>query len=130
MFDIGFPEMLLVALVVLLVFGPERLPEVLRSLGRWMSGARRSFNNLKAELEREVGADELRRDLHNSRVLEEAREMRDQVRAELRRTGGDLHASEQEIDDLVRQRMMEQPDSARAAGTRESTPEKPPEERS
>ena len=59
MFDIGFPELLLVSVVMLLVFGPERLPEVLRNIGRFVGGARRSFDALRTELEREVGADEL-----------------------------------------------------------------------
>ena len=102
MLDIGFPEMLLVALVMLLVFGPERLPEVLRTLGRWIGGARRSFTNLKTELEREIGADEIRRDLHNSKILEEARK----VREELNRAGSDLRVSEQEMDRMVRERMQ------------------------
>ena len=41
MFDIGFPELLIVALVLLLVVGPERLPEVLRTVGRVAGSARR-----------------------------------------------------------------------------------------
>lgn len=80
MFDIGFPELLLVSIVVLLVFGPERLPEVLRTLGGWIGSAKRSFGNLKAEIEREVGADDIRRDLHNNRVMEEVRELEQQMR--------------------------------------------------
>jgi sec-independent protein translocase protein TatB len=80
MFDIGFPEILLVSIVALLVFGPERLPEVLRTLGGWIGSAKRSFGNLKAEIEREVGADDIRRDLHNNRVMEEVRELEQQMR--------------------------------------------------
>lgn len=80
MFDIGFPELLLVSIVALLVFGPERLPEVLRTLGGWIGSAKRSFGNLKAEIEREVGADDIRRDLHNNRVMEEVRQMEQQMR--------------------------------------------------
>ena len=80
MFDIGFPELLIVALVLLLVVGPERLPEVLRTVGRVVGSARRSFDTLKAELEREVGADELRRELHNARILEEAKRLEEDLR--------------------------------------------------
>jgi len=80
MFDIGFPELLLVSIVALLVFGPERLPEVLRTLGGWIGSAKRSFGNLKAEIEREVGADDIRRDLHNNRVMEEVRQLEQQMR--------------------------------------------------
>lgn len=82
MFDIGFPELLLVSVVMLLVFGPERLPEVLRNVGRFVGGARRSFESLRSELEREVGADEIRRELHNARIMEQARELDSMVRAE------------------------------------------------
>ncbi|MCY3639500.1 MAG: Sec-independent protein translocase protein TatB, partial [Gammaproteobacteria bacterium] len=44
MFDIGFPELMLVAIVGLLVIGPNRLPEALRTLGLWLGRMRRSFN--------------------------------------------------------------------------------------
>lgn len=101
MLDIGFPELLLVTLVILLVFGPERLPEVLRTLGGWIGQARRSFSSLKNEIEREIGADEIRRDLHNARILEEA----EKVRKDIERAGADLRASEAEIDALTRRRM-------------------------
>jgi len=101
MLDIGFPELLLVTLVILLVFGPERLPEVLRTLGGWIGQARRSFTSLKAEIEREIGADEIRRDLHNARILEEAAKVRD----EIKHAGADMRASQEEIDTLMRSRM-------------------------
>lgn len=80
MFDIGFPELLIVALVLLLVVGPERLPEVLRTVGRAVGSARRSFDTLKAELEREVGADELRRELHNARIMEDAKRLEEDLK--------------------------------------------------
>lgn len=101
MLDIGFPELLLVTLVILLVFGPERLPEVLRTLGGWIGSARRSFTSLKTEIEREIGADEIRRELHNSRILEEAKKVRDEIEG----AGAELRASQKEVDDLMRRRM-------------------------
>ncbi|MBL6717945.1 MAG: twin-arginine translocase subunit TatB [Pseudomonadales bacterium] len=80
MFDIGFPELLIVALVLLLLVGPERLPEVLRTVGRVVGSARRSFDTLKAELEREVGADDLRRELHNARIMEDAKGLQEELK--------------------------------------------------
>ena len=71
MFDIGFPELMLVALVGLLVIGPERLPEALRTLGLWLGRMRRSFLSVKAEIEKEIGMDEVRKQLHNEAVMEE-----------------------------------------------------------
>ncbi|TVS17007.1 MAG: twin-arginine translocase subunit TatB [Gammaproteobacteria bacterium] len=101
MLDIGFPELLLVTLVILLVFGPERLPEVLRTLGGWIGQARRSFTSLKTEIEREIGADEIRRELHNSRILEEAKKVREEIEG----AGAELRASQKDVDDLMRRRM-------------------------
>jgi len=76
MFDIGFSELLLVGLVALLVLGPERLPVAARMAGLWIGRLKRSFNTLKTEVEREIGADEIRRQLHNERILELEREMK------------------------------------------------------
>ena len=76
MFDIGFTELLLVGLVALVVLGPERLPGAVRTAGLWIGRIKRSFNSIKAEVEREIGADEIRRQLHNERILELEREMK------------------------------------------------------
>ena len=71
MFDIGFTELLLVGLVALFVLGPERLPGAVRTAGLWVGRLKRSFNNIKAEVEREIGADELRQTLHNEKIMAE-----------------------------------------------------------
>ncbi len=76
MFDIGFTELLLVALVALLVLGPQRLPEAVRTASLWIGRLKRSFSAIKAEVEREIGADEIRRQLHNEQILELEREMK------------------------------------------------------
>ena len=75
MFDIGFPELALVSVVALLVLGPERLPEMLRSLGLWMGRLRRNFIRVKTEIEREIGMDEVRRQLHNEAVMEQMKQI-------------------------------------------------------
>ena len=62
MFDIGFSELAVVAIVALLVIGPERLPGVARTVGKWVGAARRFVNNVQAEINAEVNkADELKR---------------------------------------------------------------------
>ena len=71
MFEIGFPELVLIAIVGLLVIGPERLPEALRTAGLWLGRLRRSFVSVKTEIEKEIGMDDIRRQLHNEAVLEE-----------------------------------------------------------
>lgn len=79
MFDIGFSELLLVGLVALIVFGPERLPDAARTAGLWIGRLKRSFSAIKAEVEREMGADEIRRQLHNEQILQMERELQQSI---------------------------------------------------
>jgi sec-independent protein translocase protein TatB len=80
MFDVSFAELILIAIVGLLVIGPERLPEALRTLGLWLGRMRRSFTNVKAEIEKEIGMDDIRRQLHNEAVMEEMKRIERDVR--------------------------------------------------
>ena len=87
MFGISFSELLLVGLVALLVLGPERLPGAARTAGLWVGRLKRSFNAIKQEVEREIGADEIRRQLHNEHILsmeEEAKKIMAPVQDALR----------------------------------------------
>ncbi len=68
MFGISFSELLLVALVALLVLGPERLPGAARTAGLWVGRLKRSFNIIKQDVEREIGADEIRRQLRHEHI--------------------------------------------------------------
>jgi len=60
MFDIGFSELIVIALVALIVIGPERLPRVARTLGALLGRAQRYVNDVKADIQREVDLDELK----------------------------------------------------------------------
>ncbi len=66
MFDIGFSELLLIAVVALVVLGPERLPKAARLAGLWARKARAQWNAVKAELENEIADEELRRNLREA----------------------------------------------------------------
>lgn len=93
MFEIGFSELLLVAVVALLVLGPERLPGAVRTLGLWAGRLKRSFNAIRTEVEREIGADEIRRQLHNEQILQMERDMqRELARAAGRKVEGEAQA--------------------------------------
>ena len=81
MFDIGSAELLLVSVVGLLVLGPERLPGAIRTVSLWLGRLRRSFNSIRAEIEREINADEIKQDLHNESVMQSLK----QAEADLRR---------------------------------------------
>jgi sec-independent protein translocase protein TatB len=60
MFDIGFSELIVVALVALIVIGPERLPRVARTVGALLGRAQRYVNDVKSDIQREVDLDELK----------------------------------------------------------------------
>src|SRR5262245_61536355 len=80
MFEIGFPEIVLVCIVALLVLGPERLPEALRTAGLWLGRARRSYLAVKNEIEHEIGMDEVRRQLHNESIMEDIKRLEREAR--------------------------------------------------
>ncbi|MEJ2660294.1 MAG: Sec-independent protein translocase protein TatB, partial [Desulfobacteraceae bacterium] len=63
MFGIGMPEMLMILAVALIVFGPKRLPELAKSLGRALGEFRRATSDLKQSIETETGLDEVRSSL-------------------------------------------------------------------
>ncbi|WP_226644276.1 Sec-independent protein translocase protein TatB [Microbulbifer variabilis] len=118
MFDIGFFELLLVAVVALLVVGPERLPEAIRTTARWWSGLKRTLQGAREELEREVGADDIRRELHNERILREIEESR----REMERT---FNEANHEVNESLQQQLEEdksQPDGS--AKSEEKAPAK------
>jgi TatA/E family protein of Tat protein translocase len=58
--SIGFPELIMIFIIALLLFGPRKLPEIGRSLGKAMGEFRRATNDLQRSLEEEVATDELR----------------------------------------------------------------------
>jgi sec-independent protein translocase protein TatB len=61
MFDVGFSEMMVVAIVALIVIGPERLPKVARTLGHLVGRLQRYVRDVKADINREMELDELRK---------------------------------------------------------------------
>jgi sec-independent protein translocase protein TatB len=75
MFDIGSPELLIVAVVALLVLGPERLPEALRGLAGWWGRARRRIDETRQQLEDEIGFDRIRAQLHEEAVVDEIKSL-------------------------------------------------------
>jgi sec-independent protein translocase protein TatB len=78
--DFGSLELLLILVVTLLVIGPEKLPDTLRELGLWFGRLSRSFNSVKSEIEKEIGMDDVRRQLHNEAVMQEMKRIEDEVK--------------------------------------------------
>ena len=61
MFDVGFSELVLIAVVALIVIGPERLPKVARTAGALLGRMQRYVNNVKSEVEREMQFEDLKK---------------------------------------------------------------------
>ncbi len=68
MFDIGFWEVALILVLALIVIGPEKLPQVARTVGHWVGRARKYIEGVKNEVEKEFDTAELKRMLHNQEV--------------------------------------------------------------
>lgn len=94
MFDIGFSELLVIAVVALIVLGPERLPKAARFAGLWMRRARQQWYSVKSEFENELAADELKRSLRETQAS-----LRD-AEAQLR---GGMAALQQQVASLEQQ---------------------------
>ncbi len=115
MFDIGWQELFLVALVTILVVGPKELPRVLRTFSaavRKMRGLTNDFHRGIDELAREADLDDIRRDLENSadldfnrtlqKTIDSTGEMDNSIRefeGELKSTGVEIEASLSEADE-------------------------------
>ncbi len=69
MFDIGFSEIIVCCIVALIVIGPERLPETVRTVGLWIGRLKRSLRETRGEIERQMGVDDIRRQLHNEDIM-------------------------------------------------------------
>jgi sec-independent protein translocase protein TatB len=66
MFDVSLFELALIALVALLVLGPQRLPRAARTVGLYVRKARQSWYSVRADIERELAADDLKRSIARS----------------------------------------------------------------
>jgi sec-independent protein translocase protein TatB len=93
MFDIGFWELSLIAVVALLVIGPERLPKVARTAGLWVGKARSIVSSVKADIDREIAAEELKKTLQSQEksnplheIIEETQSIADDARKSLDET--------------------------------------------
>ncbi len=105
MFDIGFPELVMISIVALLVIGPEKLPETIRTISLWVGRMQRSFTNIRREIENEIGADEIRAQLHNESImkdLEETKNTINQVHKDVQNDVRDtINAAETEVKEIA-----------------------------
>ena len=95
MFDIGFAELLLIGVVGLLVVGPEQLPGAVRTVLAWVNRFRRSFDQIRTEVRRELHNDEIMQKLKaDSRQLEQqVRDTTQSVEQEIQALGNEASDS-------------------------------------
>jgi sec-independent protein translocase protein TatB len=91
MFDLGFTELMVIALVALIVIGPERLPRVARTMGHLAGRLQRYVADVKADINREVELDELKK-MRDS-MQEAASGFESSVNSELHKTEAELNAA-------------------------------------
>lgn len=93
MFDIGFSELIVIAVVALIVIGPERLPKVARTAGHLLGRLQRYVNDVKSDINREMQLDELKK--LQAQVEESARSIERDVSKELRSAETSLNQAAQ-----------------------------------
>lgn len=91
MFDISFTELMMIALVGLVVIGPERMPKVARTAGHLLGRLQRYVSDVKADINREMQLEDLKK--LQAQVAEQARDMERQVNEQLSTTEKELNQS-------------------------------------
>ena len=99
MFDIGFSEMVVIAVVALIVLGPEKLPKVARTAGHLLGRLQRYVNDVKSDINREMQLEELKK--LQAQVEESARSMERSVTKELQSAEAALNQTAQEVSEPV-----------------------------
>lgn len=98
MFGIEFPELVVIAVVALIVIGPEHLPKVARTMGHLWGRAQRYISSVKADMSRDMALDELRK------IQQDAQQAAQQAASEL---GNSIHQATQEVSTQVKEQVKE-----------------------
>ncbi|URL58903.1 twin-arginine translocase subunit TatB [Luteibacter flocculans] len=109
MIDISLTKLLLLAVVALIVLGPERLPHAARTAGALLRRMRNGWDSVRAEVEREIQAEEIKRTLRET--AENARATHESVRDDVRAAGAEIRGASERIRDTFTETQ-----TARAAG--------------
>lgn len=99
MFDMGFLELMMIAIVGLIVMGPEKLPGAIRTVMMLMQKVRRTVDGLRYELEREIGADELRQQMKNHEITKSIDEARYSIENEVDNFQKQTQQMQQQIEE-------------------------------
>jgi sec-independent protein translocase protein TatB len=126
-FDVGFSELMVIAVVALIVIGPERLPRVARTLGHLFGRLQRYVNDVKADINREIELEELRK--FKTTFEDAARGFESSVNTTVNSVQAEVNKTESELNSLAQEPAAPAapaaaPSEAAAAGT-EGAPSPP-----
>lgn len=118
MFDIGFTELLLVGLVALIVIGPERLPTAARTVGLLLGRVKRGISSIKEEVEREIGADEIKLQLRNEEILAKERKLLEDTLKQASNVGADFEKQLRETSSILNSPVVSDTEQKSATDTK------------
>jgi sec-independent protein translocase protein TatB len=107
MFDVGFSEIVVIAVVALIVIGPERLPKVARTIGHLFGRLQRYVNQVKDDISREMELDELRK--LQSSVKEAAQSLESGFQQNMQKAQEELRSMEKDMNPLAEEPAKESP---------------------
>ena len=81
MFDMGFWEVVLIFVILLIVVGPERLPKLARTVGLWVGKARTMVSSVRSEIEQELRVEELKQSLHKQVDTDDFKALSNEVKS-------------------------------------------------
>ena len=105
MFDIGFAEMLIIAVLGLVVLGPQRLPETIRTVARWLHYLKQTARSVRETVESELHIDEIKQDLHFKdieRQLESVKQQASEATESLGSTSSRFQSEISELNDSLK----------------------------
>jgi len=108
MFDIGFAELVLIAIVALLVIGPERLPRVAKSAGLWVGKMRGFVSSVQADINQELKADELKKIMAQQaessgvhEIIEDVKEAKESIAGNINQVGDEVQKQDYALRAIV-----------------------------
>lgn len=104
MFDFGFWELMIIALVALLVVGPERLPKLAREIGRWVGKIKRFVSSVRSDIEQELRTDELQAMLQDQeKEINRLKTMMEDTEQDLRREVGKTQSKVRSMEEEIKE---------------------------
>ena len=122
MFDIGFWEIAIIALIGLLILGPERLPRAARSIGLWVGKARRMLAEVKRDIDRELDASDLKKIKDEVQTtVEESKEVFEE--ASIKKDIEEAKSALEDTAETLNEKITDEPEAATKSSESENAAE-------